>query len=59
MLKYLPYIYFAKSDSTKEAIDKILSFDYENALWYFASRKKMSEEEFLEIYTIEEHFELK
>jgi hypothetical protein len=57
MLKYKPYFYYAKTDSKKEAIDKILAFDFEGALEYFSDRKKLNKEEFLNIYEITNSYE--
>lgn len=52
---YKHFFFYAKSDLTKEPIDKILAYDYEGALFYFAGRKKMDHDKFLEVYTIEEN----
>ena len=52
---YKHFFFYAKSDLTKEPIDKILAYDYEGALFYFAGRKKMDHNKFLEMYEIEEN----
>lgn len=52
---YKHFFFYAKSDLTKEPIDRILAYDYEGALFYFAGRKKMDHDKFLEVYTIEEN----
>jgi hypothetical protein len=57
MLKYKPYFYYSKFDMNKEPIDKILTFDYENALEYFANRKQLKKEIFLELYEIIEFYD--
>ena len=46
---YKHFFFYAKSDLTKEPIDKILAYDYEGALFYFAGRKKMDHNKFLEM----------
>jgi hypothetical protein len=49
---YKPYYYYAKSDSTKEPIDKVISLNFESALFHFAERKRMEPPKFLELYEI-------
>ena len=55
MLKYNTYFYYAKNDSSKEPIDKVLAYDWDGALEYFSERKKMSKITFLQLYTIIEN----
>ena len=57
MPEYKPYYYYAKNDPNKEAIDKILTFDFENALMYFASKKQMDERVFLTLFEIVNSYE--
>jgi len=49
---YKPYYYYAKSDSTKEPIDKIIALNFETALMFFAERKNIDPLTFLELYEI-------
>lgn len=56
-MKFEPYYFYYKNDSKKEPIDKVLTFDEENALTYFAGRKKMDEETFKQLYNIEKYVE--
>jgi hypothetical protein len=56
MLEYKPYFYYSKFDTNKEPLDKILTFDYENALEYFANRKQLNKKIFLELYEIVESY---
>jgi hypothetical protein len=49
---YKPYYYYAKSDSTKEPIDKIVALSFEFALNFFAERKKIDPSTFLKLYEI-------
>ena len=55
MLKYNTYFYYAKNDSNQESIDKVVAYDWDGALEYFAERKKMSKITFLQLYTIIEN----
>jgi len=57
MSEYKPYYYYAKNDPNKEAIDKILTFDFENALMHFASKKQMDERVFLTLFEIVNSYE--
>jgi len=57
MPEYKPYYYYAKNDPNKEAIDKILAFDFENALMHFASKKQMDERVFLTLFEIVNSYE--
>jgi hypothetical protein len=50
MPEYKPYYYYAKNDLNKEAIDKILAFDFESALTHFANRKQMEGYVFLTLF---------
>ena len=50
---FKPYFYYAKSDSSKEPIDKIIAMDLESAIEYFAERKQMDKYTFLKIYNVE------
>ena len=50
---YKEYYYYFKTDPSKEPIDKVIAVDYEDALDYFAERKKMKEEIFMNLYVIE------
>lgn len=59
MLEYKPYYYYAKNDLNKEAIDKILAFDFESALTHFANRKQMKEHLFLTLFEIINSYENK
>lgn len=56
-MKFEPYYFYYKNDSKKESIDKVLTLDEENALTYFAGRKKMDEETFKQLYNIEKYVE--
>jgi hypothetical protein len=49
---FKPYFYYAKSDSSKEPIDKIIAMDLESAIEYFAERKQMDKYTFLKIYNV-------
>jgi hypothetical protein len=53
-LTFKPFFFYAKSDLTKEPIDKVLAYDYLGALHYFSERKKMDRVKFLEIYIVVE-----
>jgi hypothetical protein len=55
MLKYNTYFYYAKNDSSKEPIDKVLAYDWDGALEYFSERKKIDKITFLQLYTIIEN----
>ncbi len=52
MLEYKPYFYYAKNDPNHEVIDKILTFNFENALDYFSNRKQLEKDEFINLYEI-------
>lgn len=56
-MKFESYYFYYKNDSKKESIDKVLTLNEENALTYFASRKKMDEETFKQLYNIEKYVE--
>ena len=55
MLTFKPYIYYTKGDSKKEVIDRVVAPSYYNALDYFVFRKQLDEEEFLNLYEVEEY----
>ena len=57
MPEYKPYYYYAKNDSNKKAIDKILAFDFESALTHFANRKQMEGYVFLTLFEIVNSYE--
>ena len=40
MLKYNTYFYYAKNDDSQESIDKVVAYDWDGALEYFAERNK-------------------
>jgi len=58
-MKFKPYFYYAKNDSKKESIDKVITANEEHAITYFADRKKMKEEIFTNLYTVEIYEETK
>jgi predicted transcriptional regulator len=58
MLEYKPYFYYAKNDINREAIDKVLTFDFENALEHFSNRKQLKKDEFLNLYEIVNQHEI-
>jgi hypothetical protein len=49
---YKPYYYYAKSDSTKEPIDKVIALNYESAMLHFAERKRIEPNKFTELYEV-------
>jgi hypothetical protein len=53
MIEFKTYFYYSKSDSKKEVMDKVKTSSKEDAITYFASRKKMEEEVFNNLYNIE------
>jgi hypothetical protein len=55
MLTFKPYIYYTKGDSKKEIIDRVVAPSYYSALDYFVFRKQLNEEEFLNLYEVEEY----
>jgi len=57
MIEFKTYFYYSKHDSKKEAIDKVKVATEEDAITYFASRKKMDEEAFKQLYNIEKYVE--
>jgi hypothetical protein len=59
MLELLPYFYYSKNDSTKEAIDKVLSATKEGAIAYFSRRKNIGQADFLILYIVEVYEETK
>lgn len=52
MPEYKPYYYYSKNDPNKEPIDRILTFDFENALMHFSSKKQMDGYTFLALFEI-------
>jgi predicted transcriptional regulator len=57
MPEYKPYYYYAKNDLNKEAIDKVLAFDFESALMHFSERKQMDGYVFLTLFEIVNSYE--
>jgi hypothetical protein len=57
MPEYKPFYYYAKNDPNKEAIDKILAFDFENAAEYFSNRKQLKLSDFFDLYEIVNSYE--
>jgi len=55
MLTFKPYIYYTKGDNKKEVIDRVVTPSYYSALDYFVFRKQLDEEEFLNLYEVEEY----
>jgi hypothetical protein len=47
------YYFYSKNDIKKEAIDKTITFCYNDALYYFANRKQMDIPLFISLYNIE------
>jgi hypothetical protein len=54
MIKFTTYFYYSKHDSKKESIDKVKVATEEDAIVYFAGRKKMDIETFNKLYTVHE-----
>jgi hypothetical protein len=52
-MEFKAYFYYHKNDSKKEAIDKVVALNEQDALHYFAERKQMDEFKFIELYNIE------
>jgi hypothetical protein len=59
MIEFKTYFYYSKHDSKKEAIDKVKVATKEDAITYFASRKKMEVEAFTNLYNVEIYEETK
>jgi len=59
MIEFKTYFYYSKHDSKKEAIDKVKVATEEDAITYFASRKKMKVEAFTNLYNVEIYEETK
>jgi hypothetical protein len=57
MPEYKPYYYYAKNDPNKEAIDKILAFDFESAAIHFSNRKQLELSDFFDLYEIVNSYE--
>ena len=55
MIKFNNYFYYSKNDSKKEAMGKVSTATLEDAVEYFAYRKKMDIETFNKLYTVEEY----
>jgi hypothetical protein len=54
MTNFKSYVYYSKHDSKKESIDKVKVATEEDAIVYFAGRKKMDIETFNKLYTVHE-----
>lgn len=54
-LKAHYYYYYSIHDPKKEPIDKVVTTNLEQALEYFASRKKISKKMFSELFKIEQY----
>ena len=48
-----PYYYYSKNDPSKESIDKVLAYNEDHAIEFFADRKKMDKETFTKLYNVE------
>jgi len=59
MIEFKTYFYYSKHDGKKEAIDKVKVATEEDAITYFASRKKMKVEAFTNLYNVEIYEETK
>jgi hypothetical protein len=55
MIKHKMYYFYSKSDTKKEAIDKVVTLNYEDALEYFTNRKQIDVSLFMSLYNIETH----
>lgn len=58
-MKTISYFYYSKNDSKKEPIDKVTTLNETDAISYFANRKKMSKEVFMNLYNVEVYEETK
>jgi len=54
MTNFKSYVYCSKHDSKKEPIDRVKVATEEDAIIYFAGRKKMDIETFNKLYTVHE-----
>ena len=59
MIEFKTYFYYSKNDSKKEALDKVKTLSENDAILYFAGRKKMEEEVFKNLYNVEIYEETK
>jgi hypothetical protein len=50
-----PYFYYSKNDLNKEPIDRVMAMNEKDAIIYFTDRKKLNEDAFKQLYTIEKH----
>jgi len=55
MIEYKTYYFYSKNDTKKEAIDKVVALNYEDALEYFTNRKQIDVSLFMSLYNIETH----
>tara|TARA_B100000497_G_C7616402_1_gene370238 strand:- start:22 stop:195 length:174 start_codon:yes stop_codon:yes gene_type:complete len=53
------FIYYAKLDSKKEILGKIVTTQLSRAILKFATKKQLPKNTFLEIFTVEEYEEKK
>lgn len=51
----IPFYYYSKVDPNKEPIDKIAAHDHEGAVIYFAGRKGMDIDTFIELYETKQY----
>ena len=58
-MKTISYFYYSKNDLKKEPIDKVTTLNETDAISYFANRKKMSKEVFMNLYNVEVYEETK
>lgn len=54
-----PYFYYSKNDFKKESIDRVMAMNEDDAITYFTDRKKLNEDTFKQLYTIETYEETK
>jgi hypothetical protein len=59
MVEFKTYFYYSKNDGKKEVMDKVKASSKDDAITYFASRKKVEEEVFTNLYNIEIYEETK
>jgi hypothetical protein len=53
MIEYKTYYFYSKNDTKKEAIDKVVTLNYEDALEHFTNRKQIDVSLFMSLYNIE------
>lgn len=53
MIEYKTYYFYSKNDLKKEAIDKVIALNHEDALYHFSNRKQMDVNSFISLYNIE------